>query len=300
MTKMQEHDQIEYNLSNNGQNMPVEELLDLKERLYTLKLEIIKESRAVKSSGAITLKQFRSKVEAMPRVPMHETGIYPLDHALGGGIELGSFVQLGAPSFVGKTKLTLEILANVSKFHGVVFFNYEMGARRIYKRLRHLNEHQAEHFKIYDEDNSLEKIESIIEFHAIKGDRFFGIDSKMKIAVKGLEKDHQKFAEITKRLSLLCQRLDIIILFVQQMSEDDIKHKRLAYKGGGDQFYDGDINLFYIDNGDNTRKLICEKNRTGDEHLFAIDLKLDDKGNTVDAKEVEITYQNVQMPKGIA
>jgi hypothetical protein len=83
------------------------------------------------------------------------------------------------------------------------------------------------------------------------------------------------------------------------MSEADIKDKRLALKGGGDQKYDSDMTLFYVkDDKDLTkRKLVCTKNRTGDENLWSVDLRIRE-GITIGANEsvdIEYKYETVSM-----
>jgi len=66
------------------------------------------------------------------------------------------------------------------------------------------------------------------------------------------------------------------------MNEEDIKNKRLAFKGSGDQKYDSDIALFLEKYEQGNTKLICTKNRMNDK-LFSIDIGLED-------------YQNSGMP----
>jgi hypothetical protein len=77
------------------------------------------------------------------------------------------------------------------------------------------------------------------------------------------------------------------------MSEEDIKGKRLAFKGSGDQQYDSDISLFYVlDEKTEERTLICNKNRTINERTFKVKLVLDSNGRTVGQNSYErVVYE---------
>ncbi len=107
----------------------------------------------------------------------------------------------------------------------------------------------------------------------------------MKIEVSGNEDEYLKISMITKELSKLCQKLDIIIILINQLSESDIKNGRLSFKGSGDQQYDSDISWFYTkDPKTSKRKLICNKNRQDDYEYF---ICLDHiNGRTVESEEV--------------
>ena len=104
----------------------------------------------------------------------------------------------------------------------------------------------------------------------------------MKLNIKGDHQDYQKFSMISKRLAELSQKQEVIIFLINQMNEEDIKNKRLAFKGSGDQKYDADIALFYVKDKEGNRKLICNKNRQ-DETEFSIDFILDENGRTTAA-----------------
>lgn len=266
---------------------------DLKRKLYQNKLEMIDIINIEEKRGGITARELIKLVSLRPKAIRYETGIKPLDFNLNGGIEVGTLVQLAGESFVGKTHLTLEILSNVANYAKSVFFNFEMGDTRIAGKLKKMltSDEQLDNLIIDSETRELEALCAEITLYAKEGIKFFTIDSKMKIDVLGNEADHQKFAKISNRLSKLTQQHDIIIFLINQMSEDDLKHKRLAFKGSGDQKYDSDIALFYVKDEDGSRTLICNKNRQ-DETEFNIDLKLNSKGQTVDANEIYPVYEN--------
>ena len=103
-----------------------------------------------------------------------------------------------------------------------------------------------------------------IELYAYEGIKFFGIDSKMKISVKGNDPEHLKISKISSTLSKLCAKKDIIIFLINQISEDDMKSKRLSLKGSGDQKYDADLLFFLTIDKDEKRWLHCTKNRMSD------------------------------------
>ena len=120
---------------------------------------------------------------------------------------------------------------------------------------------------------------------------------------KGRE-DYQKYSDISTRLSEFAQTKDVIIIFINQMNEEDIKNKRLALKGSGDQKYDSDIIFFVVleDDKDNTKKmedrkrfLICTKNRQT-ETTFREEITKWDYGYKSNSP-VEIEFKgNFDMP----
>lgn len=277
--------------------------IELKKKLYANKLEMLNLLTVENKRAGITASELRTKVQNMPNVPRYATGIEALDdmNALDGGIEVGSLVLLGGASGSGKSYITLEIVCNVSAYSKAVFFNLEMGERRVLKRLQQQLTHgkQWDNLIVDSYSRTLDDIMMEIELHARDGARFFVIDSRMKIDVQGEKQEYQKISHTTKMLSSLCQRLDIIIFLINQISEDDLKNKRLAFKGSGDQLYDADIALFYaVDDEDvNKRKLICSKNRQ-DDRGFVLDLELRN-GKTVDANKYHASsvteYVNIEM-----
>lgn len=241
----------------------------------------------------------------MPKQPKYSIGITPIDRELAtwedrqygnlGGIETGTFINLAGESGAGKTTLTIDILANVSQYSRTVFFNHEMGLRRMASRLskRLDTDTQRENMIIDSSTDGIDDIVNEITIYAHEGIKFFVIDSRMKIRVEG-DSEVQRNANISAKLSKLARSKEIIVILINQMSEADIKDKRLALKGGGDQKYDSDMVWFYIkDDKDNTkRKLVCTKNRTGDENLWSAELAIRD-GKTVGASEaVQIVYES--------
>lgn len=252
--------------------------------------------------ASMNAKSLIELVDNMPSVPMHETGFKPLDFALGGGIEIGTFIQLSGESGVGKTKLLVDMVCNVAQGHKAVFFNGEMGKRRIVARLKskRLNEKQLLNIEIDSETRELSDIIDEVELHFRAGYKFFMYDSKMKITIKGVQDEIKKDAIIGQKLSELCQKHDLIFILINQMNNLDIKEKRLQIKGGGSQKYDSDIILFYTKEDNGQRTLICTKNRTGNEDLFAVDLILDANGNTVGKNDsqapIETVFEYEQTP----
>ncbi len=125
-----------------------------------------------------------------------------------------------------------------------------------------------------------------VELHIREGYKFFMYDSKMKIEVKDIIKQNEKDEEISRQLSSLCQKRDIIFILINQMNNLDIKEKRLMMKGSGAQKYDSDLVFFYVKDEEGKRTLMCTKNRTGNEDLFNINLILNGNGDTVGVEEV--------------
>lgn len=288
------------------------ETIRLKKEYHKAKLEAIEAIEAEEKRNGITARQLIEMVDGMPHQPKYAIGIKPIDDALNdydgkryglqGGIETGSFINLAGESGAGKTTLTIDILANVAEYSKVVFFNHEMGLRRMAGRLKRRlkTEAQLDNMII---DSSTDKLNDIcieVALHAHQGVKFFVIDSRMKIRVDGDMSDVQKNSLISSELSRLAREKDIILILINQMAESDIKEGRLALKGSGDAKYDSDIVLFYVidRNKPNQRKLICTKNRTGSENLFSVDLTIKD-GKTVGINEaVEIVYEDKKIDSG--
>lgn len=212
----------------------------------------------------------------MPKAIRFATGIAKIDNNFGGGFTTGLFINLAGESGAGKTTLLLNILANMSEGRKTVFFNFEMGDRLFVKKLKEmqLSDKQLDNFIIDSETNNLSELLIEIELYAEEGIKFFAIDSKMKILNNNGEKEYQQISNMSRELSRLAARKDITIMLINQINEDDIKHKRLAFKGSGDQKYDSDIALFVVVE-DKRRKLLCTKNRLNDK-LFNVDIELSD------------------------
>jgi len=208
----------------------------------------------------------------MPTYPKYATGIYDFDNAIGGGFETGLFVNLAGESGSGKTTLLLKILSNMAQSRKVVFFNFEMGIRLLAKKLKALNLSQEQLNNLITDSDSTDIDDLImeIELYSAEGIKFFCIDSKMKITSKKQGQEYQIISYISNLLSKLCAKKDITIFLINQTSEEDLKNKRLSFKGSGYQKYDTDIALFLVKE-EEQRKLICNKNRMSDK-LFAIDI----------------------------
>lgn len=259
----------------------INEKIKLKRELYKKKLELLDLIHEKdKARAGLTARQLIEKVNSMPKLPKYETGMAKIDASFGGGFETGLFINLAAESGAGKTTLLLNMLANISEGRKTVFFNFEMGDRLFVKKLKelHLNDKQLDNMIIDSDTNKLEDLLMEIEIYAEEGVKFFGIDSKMKIYSSSGEKEYQQISNMSKELARLAARKDIVIVLINQMNEEDIKNKRLAFKGSGDQKYDSDIALFLVKEGEQ-RKLICTKNRMNDR-LFAIDINIEDYRNS--------------------
>jgi DNA repair protein RadA/Sms len=268
-----------------------------KKEFYENKLEMIELITVSDKRNAISASELIQRVKDRPPAVKYATGIDPLDYQLHGGFAQGSLVILGGGSFVGKTHITLEVLTNVASYNKAVFFNFEMSDTRIADRLERmsLSTTQLNNLEIDEDSRWLKEIEVEITLHAKKGIKFFVIDSKMKIDVEGHGSMNEKSSMVTKTLSKLAQKHDVIILLINQISEENLKHGYFGFKGSGDQLYDADYALFYTKDEKGNRTMTCIKNRV-DEKEFSIQLKLQGH-KTVSASEVEISYENVSMTK---
>jgi len=229
-----------------------------------------------KTRKGLTARELIAKVESMPNLPKFGTGIAQLDSSLSGGFQTGLFVNLAGESGAGKTTMLLNILANMSESRKTVFFNFEMGDRLFVQKLKklQLTENQMDNLIIDSDSSSLEDMIMEIELYAEDNIKFFAIDSKMKIRTQDSLQEYQSISKMSSELARLAARKDIVIFLINQMNEEDIKNKRLAFKGSGDQKYDSDIALFLVKDGDK-RKLVCSKNRQNDK-IFSFDIRLED------------------------
>lgn len=245
------------------------EQLKFKRELYSNKLLMIDILEDEEVANHIAAKCLIEDVESRAPAVRYKTGLRDLDENLKGGFEVGSLILVGGQSTAGKTHTLLDILSNVSKSHKCLFFNFEMGDRRIVSRLKKLltTKEQLSNFMIDSTSRKLDDLVMEIRLAAKDGMKFFAIDSRMKIITGGKDPEHLKIAQVTKRLSEVAISNDIIVILINQVSEEDIKNKRLSFKGSGDQIYDADMALFItIENG-GVRQLHCIKNRQ-DEFLF--------------------------------
>ena len=251
-----------------------DEYIDLKRERHLKHIELIDEIRKPEhKSEALNASQLREKYRNKPIPPKRETGIWELDNALRGGIEEGIFCMVAGQSGAGKTTLAMQILANVSEGVTTKLYSFEMGEHRTLNYLTKLlkTENQWNNLYIDFETNELDNIVRDIEVTvSTYNTKFFVVDSRMKLNSNG-ENEVIKNSNITKELSKVAHKYGIILILINQMSEESIKNKRLAFKGSGDAQYDSDLSLFILKDDEGNRKLICNKNRQLDGVEFSFD-----------------------------
>lgn len=252
----------------------IDEKIAAKKSLYQNKikmLDLIHKKDDAKRTG-VSAREYIQRAKNRKQKPKYSTGIDKIDNNIGGGFETGIFINIGGESFAGKSTLCLNILANMSNSKKTAWFNFEMGEKLFSKKLRdlNLNDNQLDNLYIEEDSRNIDALLQEMELLIEDGYFCFCIDSKMKLTGGKGREDYQKYSDISTRLSEFAQTKDVIIIFINQMNEEDIKNKRLALKGSGDQKYDSDIIFFVVleDDKDNTKKmedrkrfLICTKNR---------------------------------------
>ncbi len=252
----------------------------LKRKFYSNKVEMIDLLSAKDIKLSYSAKSLKAKIASLKPVTRFETGIKVFDDELvpfassdKKGLEVGSLIILGGQSGAGKSHMLLDILSNVAKYSKVLFFNFEMGERRLNHRLLKSlkSDEQFDNFIINSDSRDLDDLIMEIKLQAEENVVFFAIDSKMKISVKGSEAEHQKISTITKKLSEVAIKNDIIVFLINQISEENLKSGWKAFKGSGDQLYDADMALFLTISEDGSRMLECSKNRQ-DEKGFSVTL----------------------------
>ena len=255
-------------------------------------LEDIYES-AYKRNGK-TFRELENEVLNMPNIPLRATGIKILDDFFDGGIEEETFINLVGESGTGKSTLAIEILLNIAEYSKSVFCSFEMGIKRTYKKISKfkLTDNQKDNLIVDLDTHDIEDLKREIVLYANDGVKFFCIDSKMKLDAKGFKDDYKKISFISNELSKLTQKLGIIIILINQISEENLKNGRVSLKGSGDQIYDSDIVLVYkkVKDKDNIRHLEVFKNRQNDKK-GVIETELQN-GKTVSKFEIEVTEFN--------
>ena len=290
---------LAYDISNAEAVENDELAIELKKELYKNKLDMLNLLTVKNEKTSITALELKNKVAAMKPAIRYETGLWYLDEHLASyngvtGLEVGSLIVLGGQSGAGKSHLMLDILSNISKYAKCVFFNFEMGDRRLNYRLGRLlkTDEQWSNFIVNAGSRDLDDLLMEINILASEGVVFFAIDSKMKISVKGNEMEYQKISSITKRLSEVAIKNDIIILLINQISEESLKTGYKSFKGSGDQLYDADMALFLSIKEEGVRELECTKNRQ-DEKVFKINLPKPLQG--IHVEEIPYVEEQVKM-----
>lgn len=230
---------------------------------------LISEYKDLTYSTAMSFNDYEAWLHSQGTQMKHNTGIAFIDEIFGGeGIQEETFVNLVGESGAGKSTLGIKILLNVAKNQKVYFSSLEMGRFKTYNKISDMIETSSQrenlHIDIWTDD--LDKTLRNIELYAHNGCKFFLIDSKMKINVKGNEPTHEKISKMSSALSKLTQKLGIIIILINQISEEDMKNKRVTLKGSGDQKFDTDLLLSveFDKKNEGHRILNVVKNRQND------------------------------------
>ncbi len=245
-----------------------EKIIQIKEIEYC-KNKLITQYRDTTYTTAMNFNEYESWIRTLGEQKKHKTGISFIDNIFGGdGIQEESFINLVGESGAGKSTLGLKILLNVAEKEMAYFISLEMGRFKTYNTISNMinSGNQRENLFIDIWEDDLDKTLRNIELYSHNGCKFFLIDSKMKLDVKGKEPTHEKIARMSGELSKLTQKLGIIIILINQTSEEDLKLKRVSLKGSGDQKYDSDllISIEIDKKNDKLRIFNLVKNRQND------------------------------------
>lgn len=248
-----------------------EMIIKLKERIAK-DTALIAELTGASEGKIETAYDIEQRVKSKPKQPKMLTGVPWLDKRTG-GIERGTFINLAGQSFSGKSTLVLNVLANISAYKKTCFFSFEMYEDKLIKKIKHLDDNVKKNINIVQKEYRLEGIDAIVRQQAKDGVVFFAIDSRMKINVGISGKEHEKISHLSNHLARLCQELGIIIILINQISEEDLKNGRMSLKGSGDQYYDSDMILFIAvrkekGSEDERRICFCEKDRDGEKKWY--------------------------------
>lgn len=277
-----------------------------------LRKELIDEvTTEIKEKKSIDFDVVRNRIKNRKREPKRETGIRTLDlelvheskygHFDTGGFSLGNFIQIAGERGAGKTTFTLRIIAGISNYETVSWFNFEMSDEKAVDSIDNFKSGKIEY---YEGSRELSDISDEIKYLYSTGIKHFLIDSMMKIDSRGLKRGYESFSHISSKLSELTSTLGINIYLIQQMSSDSQRNNTLMMKHGNDAEYDADYMFFLVkattgqkdDVGqaiiDNSKRyLLCTKNRP-DHRLFTIEIKKSDIFEVKQDFEVkEIKYE---------
>jgi len=286
-----------------------------KEKEYLkLRLDIVSQvDENVKRSKSTPIAIIKQKVKNKPKIKRISTGMLSLDRELVtekmyksqeiGGFGLGNFIQIAGSRGSGKTSILMKMLTGFSDTEKVFWADFEMGEDRVVEKLEAFK-YNEKNILYYNSSRELGDIIDEIKFLSTLGVKHFVVDSAMKIRVKGIMDNVQRFSEISSTLSELTSTLKINIYLINQLSQGSEKDGTLSLKYGNDAEYDADF-IFYIIklakmNGnkpvldkfrqivyeDDFRVVKCHKNRQ-DDRLFTVKIPKTEIFGISSAVEVE-------------
>jgi replicative DNA helicase len=232
-------------------------------------------------SRAKTYLQWEKDIEAMPPLPVFQTGVSFIDDYLKGGVTAGQLILVMGDPEAGKTILSTQILHNVSNGFPTLFFPFEFTVRDYInnnkKRKKNINK---ENLYIVNDGYDLSDVTREIKIFAKKGGRFVCIDSQMRVEnVENNGTAEQMESEKFSRLAKLAHKLELVILFIAQQGKEDTKggtHTPMGTKKGAHEasqiWYIHKLKPKYEDGGDidlNAEKRLLEvsKNKQNGRHF---------------------------------
>jgi replicative DNA helicase len=234
-----------------------------------LKDRLIQQYKDTTYTTAMTFKEYEEWIRTQGEQKKHKTGIEFIDKIFNGeGIQEESFINIVGESGAGKSTLGLKILLNIAKKEPAYFISLEMGRFKTYNKIKGMISEPKQYENLYVDiwEDDFDKTVRDIELYAHNGCKFFLIDSKMKLRLKGNDPTHEKISKMSSELSKLTQKHGIIIMLINQISEEDLRNNRIALKGSGDQKFDTDllISVEIDKKNDNYRVFNVVKNRQND------------------------------------
>jgi replicative DNA helicase len=218
------------------------------------------------------------------------TGITPLDEKITGFFD-GQLIVIAARPGVGKSTLAWQIAQNINE--GVVFFSLEMGRAELYAKSlsmkanvpvykiesqnlkqdeiarvtrAHLEYKKKMKLVLYDKDENIIKIKSLIKQEVKKGARVIFIDYLQLITGGRGNNTNERIQNITQGLKNLSRTLDIPIILLSQLNREVEKHERFPVKSdlrdSGAIEQDADVIVFIHEKAEETFLLVA-KNRKG-------------------------------------
>ncbi len=272
-----------------------------KRELYRLSLKIQEELGMRKSSSAVvkniedstlnldvaigtrakTYEQWEKEIEAMPPLPIFQTGVSFIDDFLGGGVTAGQLILVMGDPEAGKTILSTQVLHNVSNGFPTLFFPFEFTVRDYIKNNKKRQKNiKKDNLYIINDGYDLSDVTREIKIFAKKGGRFICIDSQMRVEnVENTGTAEQMESEKFSRLAKLAHSLELVILFIAQQGKEDTKggtHTPMGTKKGAHEasqiWYIHKLKPKYEDGSDtdanaHVRLLEVSKNKQNGRHF---------------------------------
>ena len=170
-------------------------------------------------------------------LPLCKTGFSALDIKLGGGFELGQVVSIVSSDNDILTQFSLQMATQLPDYYNPLYICLTMNLRRLKNMLSHKNKiqednqyynsnqeniHLLTNDKLENDGDVLEIIEAIEYYYENEDSRIIFIDSDdmLQIINSTFNDSRREVDEIYKRLQVLANKLDILIIIHSESTQE--------------------------------------------------------------------------------